>query len=151
MFDEVDVGLYHICGEHEASKPMRLLVHCRMSCPPLPIPTACRRCGRPFVPLGEVPFYITNCGHILCIECVRKCIVNTNRDNLTVTCPVEGLLRRIMPLNNDTPRDIRDLFASAEPVSGEHPAKHPPVTRVIEFYLSKPTTEYEVNLILTNS
>lgn len=70
----------------------------------------CRRCVRPVS--QQTPFFMTNCVHLLCVDCVKACIVNTTADSsglFSVTCPVEEKVRKIMPLEK-LPLEGKMLF-----------------------------------------
>lgn len=77
----------------------------------------CTRCARPAS--TQTKFFFTNCSHLICLECLKKCIVNVKADSnglYSVTCPVEQKIRKIMPLEK-LPPDIRIVFNDLDKVS----------------------------------
>lgn len=82
----------------------------------------CRRCCKPASSQGK--FFLTNCYHLLCFDCVKKCVVNCPADSTglySVTCPVESKVRKVMPLEK-LPSEGRMLFSDVGKVTSVHVA-----------------------------
>ncbi|XP_067952126.1 uncharacterized protein [Watersipora subatra] len=80
----------------------------------------CRRCCRPAS--NRCKFFFTNCYHLICAECVRKCVVSNVTDSVghhSITCPVEQKIRKVIPLEK-LPPDARSLFSDVNKVLEEN-------------------------------
>lgn len=77
----------------------------------------CRRCC--CKASSQTKFFMTNCSHLICIECVKKCVCNVPPDAnglYTITCPVDQKERKILPVEK-LPQEGRMLFHDVNKVS----------------------------------